>query len=446
MKRKRFAFLKETTRIIALGGFLFGYDTGVINGVLSFMSRNDQLALSASAQGLVSSSLVLGCTFGALSTSRLADRIGRKQLLQYIAVIFTLATVACALSANVTMMIGGRFILGLSVGCASSLSPLYLNEISPNRLKARDVNKNAVAIILGQLSAFCVNALLGTIAADWHPVWRIMIAAAAIPALALWLLSFSLPQSPFWLLMKKREAEAQKVFDELAFPKLDVQTATTEAKKERKTSDFFDWKKIFKNKYLTYLLIAGITVGFIQQASGINTVMYYGTIILQKVGMKSGASLYGNIFIGLVSSLAILLGSRLIERRPHHTLLVAGLLSNALSLGLLTWVMRSSTVNNLLVLVILAYFLAVQQGIVSPVTWLLLSELFPQHLKAVFNSIGTTAVWLSNFVISLLFPILMEHLGIAAVFLLFAVTNFVCVLLAELLVNPRLIQKAGEKA
>lgn len=131
------SFLRYTSYIIALGGFLFGYDTGVINGALSFLSRPDQLNLSSSVQGLVSSSLVLGCTFGAMSNSYLANHVGRKKLLQWVAVIFTFATLACSLSMNSWMLIGARFILGLSVGVASSLSPLYLNEISPDKLKAK---------------------------------------------------------------------------------------------------------------------------------------------------------------------------------------------------------------------------------------------------------------------------------------------------------------------
>ncbi len=447
--RSNNTFLRYTSYVIALGGFLFGYDTGVINGALSFLSSSDQLNLSSSAQGLVSSSLVLGCTFGAMSVSALADHVGRRKLLQWVAAIFTLATLACSLSANSWMLIGSRFILGLSVGCASSLSPLYLNEISPNKLKAENVNKNAIAIVIGQLSAFTVNALLGSTWGDWHAIWRVMMAAAAVPAIVLWILSFDLPKSPFWQLLNEGRAKAQRTFKRLHFPRLDIREAVSEARQQLKRGESFDWSLVFKNKFLLYLLISGISVGFIQQASGINTVMYYGTVILEKVGMGSGASLYGNILIGLVSSFAILLGSRLLENHHHQRLLLAGLISNGLSLLLLNWVMRanmfSQTVNNILVLAILAYFLAIQQGIVSPVTWLLLSELFPQHVRAAFNSIGTATTWITNFVISLLFPILMDVLGTAGVFLVFAITNWGCVILAEILINPRLVKKANAK-
>ncbi|WEV37939.1 sugar porter family MFS transporter [Lactobacillus sp. ESL0677] len=448
--KKSNLFLRYTAFVIALGGFLFGYDTGVINGALTFLSRSDQLNLSSAEQGLVSSSLVLGCAFGAMAVGKLADNIGRKKLLQGIAVIFTVATLFCAVSINVQMLIISRFILGLSVGCASSLSPLYLNEISPDKLKAENVNKNSKAIVVGQLTAFTVNAILATIWPNWHPVWRVMMAVAAVPAFLLWLLSFDLPNSPFWQLMEGARNKAKRTFAKLGFPKLDIHEAIDEAKKSINARDkSFSWRLVFHNRAMLYLLLAGVAIGFIQQASGINTVMYYGTVLLEKVGMGAGASLYGNILIGLVSSLAITLGTKLLANLDHQRLLVTGLAANFVTLTILTLVMRAKnlpqTEINVLVLLILTLFLATQQGIVSPVTYLLLAEIFPQHLKTAFNSIGTAMMWITNFVVSLAFPVLMAALGTAGVFLTFAIANIVCVVIAEVMINPRLIKKANKK-
>ncbi|MDF7638057.1 sugar porter family MFS transporter [Lactobacillus sp. ESL0791] len=449
-KQKSSWFLRYTAFVIALGGFLFGYDTGVINGALTFLSAPDQLNLTSSQQGLVSSSLVLGCAFGAMAVGKLADNVGRKKLLQWIAVIFTVATLVCSLAVNSWMLIGSRFILGLSVGCASSLSPLYLNEVSPDKLKEENVNKNSKAIVFGQLTAFTVNAILATIFPTWHPVWRIMMAVAAIPAFLLWVLSFNLPNSPFWQLLEGARNSAKKTFAKLGFPKLDVHEAISEAKQAiRAKEKTFSWKKVLKNRYMLYLLLAGIAIGFVQQASGINTVMYYGTVLLEKVGMGAGASLYGNILIGLVSSLAITLGTRILANFSHQRLLVVGLCANVVTLTVLTLVMRSKSLPqseiNVLVLLLLALFLSTQQGIVSPVTYLLLAEIFPQHLKTAFNSIGTAVMWITNFVISLIFPVLMNALGTAGVFFVFAIANFGCALITEIMVNPRLVKKAREK-
>lgn len=447
--KKNNVFLNYTSYIIALGGFLFGYDTGVINGALTFISRPDQLGASPTVQGLISSALVLGCMFGALAVTTLADNLGRKKLLQWVAAIFTIATIACSLSINAWMLIISRFILGLSVGCASSLSPLYLDEISPDRLKTKNVNKNAIAIVMGQLTAFTVNAILGSLWPDWHPIWRIMMLAAAVPAIFLWISSTNIPNSPFWYLLERQRDRAQRVFKKLGFPKLDIRENINEAKQSICQGEKNDWHLIFSSKAAIYILGAGLTIGFIQQASGINTVMYYGSIILEKVGLGSGASLYGNVLIGIVSSIAIFAGRRVVEHLSPYRLLTIGLASNVISLGLLSWVMKTTPLapgmNNILILIILAYFLATQQGLISPVTWMLLSEMFPQQLRTTFNAISTAMIWLTNFGISLVFPLLIAQLGTAGVFFIFTFANLGCIGLSAVFANSRLIKRAAAK-
>lgn len=447
--KKNNSFLNYTSYIIALGGFLFGYDTGVINGALTFISRADQLGAAPSTQGLISSSLVLGCMFGALAVTKLADNLGRKKLLQLVAAVFTIATVACSLSINAWMLIISRFILGLSVGCASSLSPLYLDEISPDRLKTRNVNKNAIAIVIGQLTAFTVNAILGSLWPNWHPIWRVMMLAAAIPAIFLWIASANIPNSPFWYLLKRQRDRAQGVFKKLGFPKLDIRENINEAKQAIGQGEKINWQLIFSSKASIYLLGAGLTIGFIQQASGINTVMYYGSTVLEKVGLGSGASLYGNVLIGVVSAIAIFAGKHVVEQISPYRLLTIGLMSNVFSLALLSWVMKTtplaSSMNNILILIILAYFLATQQGLVSPVTWMLLSEMFPQQLRTTFNAISTAMIWLTNFGISLVFPLLIAQQGTAGVFLIFTFANFGCIILAAVFANSHLVKRATAK-
>ena len=441
-------FLSYTSYVISLGGFLFGYDTGVVNGALSFISKPDQLNLSADLQGLVTASLVFGCTFGALFSGKLADKYGRKLLLHSIAVVFTLATIGCAISNNIVILSIFRFILGLSVGCASSLAPVYLNEISPDRYKSQNVNKNAVAIVIGQLCAFTVNALLGTFWGQWHPIWRIMILMAGVPALILWLLSFNLPQSPFWQLIHSTKEKARQTFHRLGFPKLDIKEAILASKKEQGQPQQIKFRVIFHNKYLLYLFWAGIAVALIQQISGVNIVMYYGSTLLQKVGMGAKAALYGNVLIGLVSSAAILLGTKLTAKYSHQHILIAGLGGNVLFMIGLNLVMNSKSLTqnqiNLIVLLLLTCFLATQQGVVSPTTWLLLAELFPPVVKSIFMSWATAVMWLTNFVISLIFPGLVAFYGTQGVFAIFAGTNIFCIVLALFLVNPKIVQNAWQ--
>ncbi len=203
-QRLQNSFLKYCVYTISLGGFLFGYDTGVINGALVFMSKPDQLNLSPTTQGIVSSSLVIGACLGALGSGRVADHLGRKQTLRLIAIIFTVATFLCAFSFNYWLVSLFRFILGVAVGGASSLSPMYLAEISPRLVRSHNVNQNAIFIVLGQLAAFTVNAILGSIWGNWHDIWRIMVLSAAVPSVALWIGSFKLISSPKWLIFKQK--------------------------------------------------------------------------------------------------------------------------------------------------------------------------------------------------------------------------------------------------
>ncbi|GAJ25392.1 sugar transporter [Liquorilactobacillus sucicola DSM 21376 = JCM 15457] len=277
------SFLKYASSVIALGGFLFGYDTGVINGALSFLSQPDQLNLSSAQQGIVSSSLIIGCCIGALLSGRLADRIGRKATLQWVAIIFTIATLGCSFALTSGMLIVFRAVLGVSVGCASDLAPMYLAEISPSEWRSQNVNKNAVAIVIGQLSAFAINAVLGNIWEDWGPIWRVMMGVAALPAFLLWLLSFDLPQSPKWQLLNNSLTQAKKNFRKLGFPKVDIQKNLIRAKEMVKTEqDNLNIKEIFSNKGLVYLLLAGITIGFIQQLSGVNALCIMGLCYWKK--------------------------------------------------------------------------------------------------------------------------------------------------------------------
>ncbi|MBU7568866.1 sugar porter family MFS transporter [Weissella hellenica] len=449
-KSAKFHFLNYSVYTISLGGFLFGYDTGIINGALAFMSRPDQLNLGPSLQGVVSSSLVIGACIGALGCGKVADQMGRKKTLRLIAIIFTASTFLCALAINFWSMSIFRFILGIAVGAASSLSPMYLAEISPDNLRSANVNKNAIFIVLGQLCAFVVNAILGNIWGNWGPIWRIMILSAAIPSVILWINSFQISGSPQWLLFKRRVNKARQLFRRLGFKDTNALIKSqTEVIDETDDRDF-SWAVALKNKKLLYLLITGIVIALIQQISGVNTVMYYGTILLEKVGMGTGGSLYANILIGVVSVVASIFGTRMIEKANHHKMLIIGLIGNVVFLAILGLIMKSTmfsqTVTNALVLIALTLFLANHQGIVSPVTWLLLAEMFPGKVKAQFMSVATATTWITNFVISLIYPQLIALLGTAVVFFVFALTNGFSILLSFLFVNGRKMKNAYQNA
>ncbi|MGO3499635.1 sugar porter family MFS transporter [Leuconostoc falkenbergense] len=449
-KKVKLNFLNYCVYVISLGGFLFGYDTGVINGALAFMSRSDQLNLTPSLQGIVSSSLVIGACIGALGCGKVADKFGRKKTLRLIAIIFTVATVLSAAAVNFWSMSIFRFVLGIAVGAASSLSPMYLAEISPDNLRSANVNKNAIFIVLGQLCAFVVNAILGNIWGDWGPIWRVMVLSAAVPSVILWINSFRISGSPQWLLFKRRFNRARQLFRRLGFKNTNSLIKNETEAIEKSDDQEFSWSRALQNKKLLYLLITGIVIALIQQISGVNTVMYYGTILLEKVGMGEGGSLYANILIGVVSVIASIFGTRMIEKTNHHRILITGLIGNVVFLALLGAIMKSTmfsqTVTNALVLIALTLFLANHQGIVSPVTWLLLAEMFPGKVKAQFMSVATATTWITNFFISLIYPQLIAWLGTAVVFFVFALTNGISIVLSILFVNSRKMSDAYQTA
>lgn len=359
-KLAKFHFLNYSVYTISLGGFLFGYDTGIINGALAFMSKPSQLDLSPALQGIVSSSLVVGACLGALGCGKLADKIGRKKTLRLIAEIFTVTTILCTLALNAWSISIFRFILGIAVGAASTLSPMYLAEISPEESRSASIDKNAIFIVLGQLCAFTVNAALGNIWGRWDPIWRIMLLSAAVPAIILWINSYKISNSPQWLLFNDHPNKARQLFYKLKFSNVPQLLATHEEHVANSKESNFKWSTVINDKGLVYLLFTGIVIAFVQQISGVNTVMYYGTILLEKVGLGESGSLYANILIGAVSVIATILGTRLIEKSNHYHMLYIGLFGNAVFLCLLGFIMNISTfpqgLVNILVLVCLALF------------------------------------------------------------------------------------------
>ena len=189
--------LKRITAVSTLGGLLFGYDTGVINGALPFIE--DDLGLTPLTTGLVTSSLLVGAAFGALMGGRLGDRYGRRRLIMGLAAVFLLGTIGVSLAPNVAVMVAFRFILGLAVGGASAMVPVFLAEMAPAHLRGQMVTRNELMIVSGQLLAFVTNAVLGNVWADETHIWRWMLVIATLPAIALWIGMLRVPESPRWL-------------------------------------------------------------------------------------------------------------------------------------------------------------------------------------------------------------------------------------------------------
>jgi MFS transporter, SP family, major inositol transporter len=415
--------LALVTIVSTFGGLLFGYDTGVINGALLYMSR--ELHLTAADQGLITSTLLFGAALGALLSGRISDAMGRRQAILLIACVFIVGTVSCSVAPDTATLCVCRFILGLAVGGASVVVPTYLAEMAPAERRGRIITLNELMIVSGQLLAFAINAAIGGAMGDHQGVWRWMLAVAVVPAVVLLVGMLFMPQSPRWLVAKGRLQEAMEVLRRIR-PSGAVQSELIEIEKlaEREQSARMSATAILGTRWTRTLLLVGIGIGVVQQVSGVNSIMYYGTQILSQSGLGDRGALVANVLNGVVSVLATFVGIALIGKISRRKMLTIGLCGTTvalLSLAIVSALFGPSQSLAYLVLFCMVLFLTFQQGFTSPVTWVLLSEMFPLRARGLSMGTATLVLWLANFGIALVFPPMVARLGISVTFLGFVV-------------------------
>lgn len=422
-KRTPAKFLRLATIISTFGGLLFGYDTGVINGALPYMAEKDQLNLTSFTESLVASSLIFGAAVGAIAGGRLADRYGRRRNIIGLAVIFFFATLGCVFAPSMEVMVAFRFVLGLAVGGASVTVPTYLAEMSPAEKRGRMVTQNELMIVSGQLLAFTFNAILANLTEDNH-VWRYMLVIATLPALVLWFGMLMMPESPRWLGRQGRTADMLRVLYQVR----EEQQARTEADEitrmadEEKSTVKMHWTVLRDVPWIRRVLVIGCGIAVVQQISGVNSIMYYGTQILEDSGFDKDAALTANIANGVISVAATFVGIWLlgkVGRRPMLMVGVAGTASALLLIGIFSLILPSGTGRAFVVLTLTVTFLAFQQGATSPVTWLMLSEIFPLKVRGFAFGVTGAVLWLVNFLVGFFFLQLVDWFSISTTFFIF---------------------------
>lgn len=415
--------LRTVTTISTFGGLLFGYDTGVINGALPYMQED--LGLTPLTEGLVTSSLLFGAAFGALLGGRLADRNGRRKMIMVLAVIFLVGTLACTFAPNTEIMIAARFVLGLAVGGASVSVPVYLAEVSPSARRGRIVTQNELMIVTGQLLAFVFNAYLGNTFGESGGIWRWMLVIATLPAIALWIGMNFLPESPRWLASMGSFGETLSVLQRIRSQE-DARTEFEEVKAmavEDYKSKMGSWKDL-GIPWLRRIFVVGVGLAVIQQITGVNSIMYYGTQILAQSGFGREAALTANIANGIISVLATFVGIWLLSRVGRRKMLITGQIgttSALLLIGIFSLVLPEGTGRGFVILALTVTFLAFQQGAISPVTWLMLSEIFPLKIRGLGMGASAFVLWMVNFLVGFGFPQLLAAIGLSNTFFVFAV-------------------------
>jgi major inositol transporter-like SP family MFS transporter len=421
--------LRTVTIVSTLGGLLFGYDTGVINGALPYMAAPDQLNLTPLTEGLVASSLLFGAALGAVAGGNFSDRHGRRKNILYLALLFFISAIGCALSPNADIMIGFRFLLGLAVGGASVTVPTYLAEMSPVEGRGRMVTQNELMIVTGQFLAFIFNAMIGVSFSETSHVWRYMLAIAPLPAIFLWFGMLRMPESPRWLVSKGKINEALLVLKQIRDEKsvnVELQEIqdTLAAEAHMKKATFKD----LKEPWILRIVLLGIGLAIAQQITGVNTIMYYGSQILQNSGFSTKAALIGNVANGLIAIIATLLGMWLMGKMGCRPMMLGGqlgVIATLLAIGVAPLALQGSPLLPYVVLSLTVTFLLFMAGGIAPVVWLMISEIFPLRVRGLGMGICVFFLWMTNFFIGLVFPTLLAGIGLSTTFFVFAALNIV---------------------
>ncbi|WP_058961956.1 sugar porter family MFS transporter [Type-E symbiont of Plautia stali] len=420
-------FVKVIAMIATLGGLLFGYDTGVISGALLFMGND--LHLTPFTTGLVTSSLLFGAAFGALASGHFAAAAGRRKIILVLAVIFAIGAIGTALAPDVEWMIFFRLVLGVAVGGASATVPVYIAEMAPANKRGQLVTMQELMIVSGQMLAYISNAGFNAV---WggDTTWRWMLAVATVPAVLLWFGMLFMPDSPRWYAMKGRLAEARQVLERTR-AKQDVEWELTEIEETLAEEQHETRPRLreLRQPWLFKLFLIGVGIAVIQQLTGVNTIMYYAPTMLKAVGMSDNAALIATIANGVISVLMTFVGIWLLGRIGRRTMTMLGQFGCTACLvfiGAVSYFMpetvngQPDVLRSYMVLLGMLMFLSFQQGALSPVTWLLLSEIFPTRLRGIFMGGAVFAMWIANFLISLMFPILLASVGLSGAFFIFA--------------------------
>ncbi len=405
------------------GGLLFGYDTGVINGALPFMSKPDQLNLTPVTEGLVTSTLLIGAAVGALFGGRLADHYGRRKMILNLAFLFFITSLGTSFAPNVLIMLIARFFLGVAVGGASAMVPAFLAEMAPAERRGRMVTQNEIMITGGQLLAYVFNAILGVTMGDVGHVWRYMLLICAIPAVLLCIGMLFVPESPRWLASKGRNKAAFDVLKQIREEKrAEIEFKEIEASVKREADLEKATFKDFAAPWLRRILLIGIGVAIVNQITGVNSIMYYGTQILEKSGFGTQAALIANIANGAVSVISVCFGIWFIgkvKRRPMLILGLSGTSTALLLIAIFSLVLEGSAALPYVVLSLTVLFLIFMQGCVGPVTWLVIAEIFPQRVRGLGTGISVFFMWIVNALIGFTFPVLLGSIGLASTFFVF---------------------------
>lgn len=440
--RANVGFAIVITLVAALGGFLFGYDSGVINGTVKGLQT--AFGSDSIGTGFSVASMLLGCAVGAFLAGRLADAFGRRTLLLVSAVLFLISAFGSGIAGSTVEFILYRILGGLAVGAASVMAPAYISEIAPAKLRGRLSSIQQVAIITGLTAAFLSNYVIAGAAGEstntfWmgFAAWRWMFWAEIIPAAIFLGGLFLIPESPRFLVAAGKSEQAKKVLERLygkarGAASLKEIDASLEAERTPRLTDLLG-----ENGKIRGIVWVGIGLAVFQQLVGINVIFYYGSVLWEFVGFTEEDSLLTNVIMGSVSIVAVLAAIALIDKIGRKPLLLIGSIGMATTLGIMAVVFSQATLSDTglslspdlgkVALISAVAYVAFFNFSWGPVMWVLLGEMFPNMIRGSGLAVSGFAQWIANFAITMTFPIMLVTTGLTSAYGFYAVSAAVSI-------------------
>jgi sugar porter (SP) family MFS transporter len=406
------AYVVGISFISALGGYLFGFDFAVISGALPFLRT--EFLLNTWWEGFLTGSLALGCILGSLIAGNLADRFGRRPGLMTAALIFAVSSLGMAFSNSLVAFIVMRFAAGIGVGMASMLSPMYIAEVSPAAVRGRNVAINQLTIVLGILITNLVNYQLADKGQD---AWRWMFGLGAIPSLLFLLGVLWLPESPRWLFQAKQNEKAKRILQKIGgagFASDTLEDISRSMHSQSKPS----YAAVFA-KAVRPAVLVGITLAVFQQFCGINVVFNYNSTIFESVGANLDRQLFETVAIGVVNLVFTIVAMWQVDKLGRRPLMLFGSLVLSVVYIILALLLKNGASAGLVSVFVLLAIASYAMSL-APVTWVLISEIFPNQIRGLATSVAVVSLWAAYFVLVFTFPVLAEKLGTYGPFWLYA--------------------------
>jgi SP family arabinose:H+ symporter-like MFS transporter len=407
-------FIMLVSIVAALGGLLFGFDTAIISGTIPYIKA--YFNLNEFTLGWAVSSILIGCVIGALFAGTLAELFGRRFVLIICAILFAVSGIGVALANVFSVFVFFRIVGGIGVGAAAMVSPMYIAEMAPTAWRGRLVALYQLAIVSGILLAYYSNyALVGL----GENNWRWMFSSQILPALLFFIMLLLVPETPRWLIKKGRTIPALKILNRTGggefsqYELIQIQNSFQDETK-LKLADLFSFR-------YAPIVWVGISLAVFQQITGINAIFYYAPAIFKETGIDASNSLLQTVAIGVVNVLSTFIAIGLVDKVGRRILLLTGSILMGLSLTAIALCFRYHYFDNYIVLIFLLIYVGAFCSTLGAVTWVYLSEIFPNRIRAIALSLVTLVLWLADFLVTYTFPIMTNKLGTFATLITYAV-------------------------